>query len=160
MPTNYTKNTVYSLTTLTSVPAPTTGTGTIETVAKVINGTGTLFLTELPVGSFVLSLAAGELRKVVKVENNTTAFLDYAFSVDIPAASALKLIHENKTHIAEISAMAATGAGAFDINGVVWPEGVEYKASKANRERMSGVDFVDPIIVDGSGSTVNVSLIY
>lgn len=160
MPTNYTKNQVYQLTTLTSVPAPTTGTGTIETAGKVVIGTGTLFSTELPAGSFVLSLAAGELRKVVKVNSNTSAILDYAFSAPIAALSTLYFIPEDKTHIAEISAIAATGAGAFDINGVVWPEAVEYKASKANRERMSGVDFVDPIIVDGTGSTVKVSLIY
>lgn len=160
MPTNYTKNQVYSITTLTSVPAESTGTGTIETVGKVINGAGTAFLTELPVGSYVLSLSAGELRKVVKVSSNVLAFLDNAFSFDIAAASALKYIPENKTHIAEISAIADAGTGDFDINGVVWPDGIEYKASKVNRERQSNVDFIDPIILDGTGTTVKVSLIY
>ena len=65
-------------------------------------------------------------------------------------------------HPKEITVTIPAGAAAGTIDGVSWPAEVPYKASKINQGMTStGIgSFVDPIVVNGTGTTMLVTINY
>ena len=63
------------------------GTGTISSVDRVVTGVGTLFTTELGVGSVIRSSTF--LRRVASITSDTVLTLDRGFPTDLPALTAL-----------------------------------------------------------------------
>jgi hypothetical protein len=147
-----------------SIPASAAGTGTVITQGVAVVGTGTLFKTEMPAGSWLLDLANNELRKVVRCDSDTQATLDHAFTADLSSA-APDIIHEKYTNVVEISVIiplvdsGSTPYAFGQINGVEFPSGLPYELSKASRDDSSIQDFINPIIADATGTVMKVSIL-
>lgn len=146
------KNSGYeAITTLRTVPQNTTRTGTIATVGKSVIGTGTTFGTDVKVGEWICKLGATEIRRITSIANSTNAEIDQPFTVDIPAASALDVAPDS--HLVEIS-FVNSGAAAALIDGISVAVNEYGGWGKNSRERESNRDFIDPVIVDGTGTTI------
>ncbi len=138
-----------------TVPASTTGTGTITTLGKAVIGVGTKFATEMPAGSWIFNSASSpqEVRRVVTVTSDVLAYLSEAFTADI-ASIAPKIIKQEDAKCVSIavSIMAASANGVLD--GKVFPAGASVAFSKDSRDSSSQRDLVDPLIVDASGTNM------
>lgn len=69
------------------VPFTTTITGAVTSVGVDLTGTGTLFLSELEVGTIVKDVDTGIERKIVEITDDFTAKTDVAFSPVLASAS-------------------------------------------------------------------------
>jgi len=166
MATNY-KNTVfYQISNAKqTVPASANKTGTIETVGAAVKGTSTLFTTEMQVGSWLTSLAANEIRKVIKVESNTLAYLDHAFTVDIAAGVTPNVVKHSDLNIREVAiAIPLTTSGgvaqAFgEVDGQPLASGLPVSFGKNSDIKDNFKSFVDPIIANATGTVINVTIL-
>lgn len=160
---NYTNNDYDVITDKRSIPYSSAGTGTISTLGTGVVGAGTAFRSEAPAGSWFVDLSQNELRKVKTVESDTVIYLEQAFSSDIAALTTPQIIHQKLTNVFEISVIiplvdASGTANAFGkINNKTFPSGLPYELSKAGRDENSQRDFIDPIIVDATSTTMLVS---
>jgi hypothetical protein len=151
---NFKNNSTEIISTLRTVPQNVTKTGTIATVGTQVVGTGTLFGTEVKVGDWICSLSASEIRKIVTITDALTAIIDYPFTVDLAPATALVVI-PHPTNIVEISWLN-TGGASGSIDGIAVVQNEYGCWGKNSRERESNRDFIDPIIVDGTGTTIKI----
>ena len=158
MATNF-KNTFYdSISGAQTIPASANATGTISTDGAAVTGTGTLFKTEMPKGSWLTSIGADEIRQVLTVESDTLVYLSDAFTADL-AAGTPNVIHTSKLNISAISiSVPAAAAAACTVDGVTFPKGAALTFSKDGRSTSSVRDFIDPIVVDATGSTMLISI--
>lgn len=154
---NYKNSKIESTTTKRTVPSSLAGTGTFATSGTTITGSGTSFTTELKPGAWIPSLTQNELRQVASIKNDTTAYLINGFSVDIAAGTALTYISKEDAEVSEISILIPAGNAAGVVDGVAFPAGIPLTFSKADKDRTGKGDFVDPIIVDGSSTTMLIS---
>ncbi len=154
MATNY-KNTNYFLVTgKQTLPVQVNGTGTIVTDGTTVIGTGTLFTSEMQKGSWLVDLSTNEIRKVINVTNDTLAYIDYPFTVDL-AGIAAQYIPIKDLGVVTISVDVPAGsATAGEIDGVSFPAGNTITFSKDSRDHSGRRDLIDPIIVNGSGTTM------
>lgn len=160
MATNY-KNTKYFIVTgKQTVPANANGTGTIETVGKAVKGTGTAFTTEMPVGSWLVDESQDEIRKVISVTSDTLAYLDAPFTSDIAALTTPSIIEAKDTKAVSIAVAIPAGLAAGEIDGVAFAAGSSISFSKDSRDHSASRDLVDPLIVDGTGTTMQVLIQY
>lgn len=150
-----------------TAPQNEAGTGTIQTIGLGVKGTGTAFKTQLARGAYIVDLTANEFRMVVEVVSDTYAILESAFSADIPAATALNYIPAWKGNVREIAAIIPvyqqdnTTENAWgSIGGEVFPPGVGFNVSKANRDKSSSMDMIKPVIMDATGTQIRVTLTY
>lgn len=157
MATNYKNTQYYYQTTLDSVPSSIAGSGTIVTAGTLVTGTGTSFLTEMPVGSWLVSASAGEVRRVISVTSNTSALIDYGFTINLGAA-APRIITPIRADVKEISITNAGGV-ATTIDGETFPANSYVTVSKAHRHDSSYQDTVNPIVIDGATSECMVLII-
>lgn len=144
-----------SVTDKRSVPFNANGTGTIVTFGEAVVGTGTLFKTEMLVGSYIVSESQGECRRVRRVDSDTSAFLEIPFTIDLVSA-APSLIKWFKAKPVEIIFNYVSGTVVVD--GVTLTKSVTL--SKASRDRSSRKDFIEPIIVDSTSGVVEVTVQY
>lgn len=153
------KNTFYdSISGAQTIPVSANATGTVSTDSSAVIGTGTLFKTEMPVGSWLTSIAADEIRKVVSVESDVLAYLSDPFTVDLSAVTP-NVIHTSKLNIVAISiSVPAAAAAATTVDGVAFPKGAALTFSKDGRSTSGVRDFIDPIVVDATGSTMLISI--
>jgi hypothetical protein len=149
---NYSKDTVRVLTNAKSlVPFTTNGTGTIATTGKIVTGTGTLFLTEMPVGS-ILWNGAGEYRTVKQVSGNLKAVLDHPFTADIGAGATPHILKPQDNNAIEIDVIFSVLGGTITTTeDAAIPNNMPVGLSKSNRQISSSIDFVSPLIVDATG---------
>ncbi len=148
---NY-KNSIYkSITEKSTIPFNVTGTGVAITNGIGVVGTGTKFKSEMPAGSWIVDLANDELRRVVKCESDTEAYLDYSFSTDL-SSGALEIVPQKSTSICVLSIEAVDG-DCF-IDGETFPEGKIVTGSKDGRDGNSLKDFIDPFIIDPDGNSM------
>ena len=111
MATNY-KNSFYDyITGHQTVPAAGTKTGTCVTLGTGVTGSGTLFKTEMKAGSWLVDLTNNEIIKVVRVESDTLAYIDHAFTSPL-ASAAPSVIVESDTNICTISVAIPASAAA------------------------------------------------
>jgi len=147
------KNTIYYLqTTKATVPASSTQSGTIQTVGKAIEGAGTSFMTEMPVGSWLVDLTQNEIRKVIGVDSDILAYVSNAFTIDIPALTPPDVIQAKDAKCVSIAGQVPSGAAAGLLDGETFPAGTSFSFSKDSRDHSSARDLVDPIIVDAAGT--------
>jgi hypothetical protein len=147
-----------------SIPQSANGTGTIVTNKLGVTGTGTLFLTEMPAGSWIYQPTGNELRKVIEVQSNTYAILESAFTTEI-AAAAPAIIDNKKAKAKGYVFTALTAVGTMvDNTGTmvaVLPIGVPVPISKLGNDRTSRADLLSPtIIAPGGGGSILVEIIY
>jgi hypothetical protein len=154
---NY-KNTVYNLITdKRTIPYNAAGTGTIETAGNWVIGTGTLFTTEMPRGSWLVDESQNEIRYVESVESDTKAYISQPFSIDITAGATPSIIHAKDTNVVSIALSCPSGASADPtVDGVTFPKGNTVSFSKDSREKSGKRDLVDPIILDASATVTGV----
>ena len=145
------KNSIYYIaSTKQTVPLNSIQTGTIETVGKAIKGTGTLFTTEMPVGSWIVDLAQDEIRKIDTVESDTLAYMSNPFTLDLAALTALDVIPAKDAKCVTIAVSIPAGGAAGEIDGEIFPAGSGASFSKDSRDHSAARDLVDPIIIDGA----------
>jgi hypothetical protein len=135
-----------------SVPFNSEGTGTISTFGVAVVGTGTLFTTEMPVGSYLVDLDSDEVRKVVRVDSNTKAFLEKPFSADI-TSDAPEIVAAWQCKAKEISLETEDEC---EINGATFTGIVTIAKPDIGSQRPN---IVAPIIVDATGGHMNVLIV-
>jgi hypothetical protein len=132
-----------------SVPFNAAGTGTIVTKDKVITGTGTLFVAELPVGSYIVSEAQDKCIKVIRVDSDTEAVLEYAFTSDLTSAAPSII----KAHQMKAKSITLVTAAANFVNGGAYTGTMEI--TRGGNEGSQRSDLLEPIILDSTtGATV------
>lgn len=137
-----------------SIPFNSAGTGTIATHGIAIVGTGTLFKTEMPAGSYLVDLTAWELFKVYRVDSDTLAFLEIAFTADIAPGTSPEIIKAFQCKVKEIS---LSTAGSILLNNKAFTG--SDTIGKTGNSKSSRNDLIDPIIVDATGTTLQVQII-
>jgi len=137
-----------------TVPATATKTGTLKTTGTDVIGTGTKFVSEYRIGDYLPKLSTNELQKIVAIANDTNMYLEAAFAVDLPALTAATVVPASRIKILEY---AVTGAGAGAIDGQTVKAGSKGKWEKP-RQGTSQIDFLDPVIIDGSGTTIELTI--
>jgi len=148
----------YSITnTKESVPTSTAGTGTIDTFGLAIVGTGTAFLTEMIAGSWLVDLAQDECRRVVRVDSDTKAFLEKPFTADLTADTP-SIIGKFKASPKEISLKIKPADADGELDGEVF-SGV-LTLSKSNADHSGRFDLIDPVVVDATGTSIYISVLY
>lgn len=156
---NY-KNTIYYLvTTKQTVPANANGSGTVVTTGIAVQGTGTLFKTEMPVGSWLVDMTQYEIRRVIRVDSDTLAYLDVAFSSNVSSV-APAIIPADKAKPVTISVSIPSGLGNGEVDHVVLTAGTGLTFSKDSRDHSAARDIVDPIIVNGTGTSMQILIQY
>lgn len=138
-----------------SLPFNSSGTGTIQTVGIAIIGTGTLFTTEMPVGSYIVDLPNWEVRKVYRVDSDTSAFMEVALTANIAPLTVPQIIKAHQTGVKEISILTNTPIliDNFAFTGLLtWS-----KSSDSKSQRSS---LIAPVIVDATGAVAQISIIY
>ncbi len=154
------KNSLYYLVTgKQTVPANANGTGTIVTVGTAVEGTGTLFTTEMPVGSWLVDMTQYEIRKVIRVDSDTRAYVSNAFTSDISTV-APAIIPAAKAHPTAIAVSVPAGLTAGKIDNVAFAPGSAISFSKDSRDHSAARDIIDPIIVDGTSTTMQILILY
>jgi len=141
------------------IPYNSTKTGTIQTVGKEVVGTGTLFLTQCKVGDWLVDLTQNEIHKIISVSDNFSMHIQEAFAVDLPALTAVVTV-PRFPQAKEISVLIPFGSPNGLIDGKTLYAGVPYDTSKLSRSKSTGYDFVDPIIIDASGTTAGIIINY
>lgn len=153
----YTKNSNYFLITdKRTVPFNQAGTGTLQTVGTTVKGTGTLFMTEMPTGSWVVDLAQDQIRRVIRVDSDTRAYLSQAFTSNLAALTTVNVIPRNNDRAVSISIQIPSSAADGEVDGQVLPAGTSITFSKDSRSHSGGRDLVDPIVVDATGTQMEV----
>ncbi len=132
------------------------------TATAAVNGipTYTLFMQQCQVGDFIYNATLSEVHKITYISDNLSMQIQEAFGSDLTAQSLL--IVPFIPHPKEISVLIPNGNPAGTIDGVAWPAGVSWTDSKINNGMTStGIgQFVDPIIVDATGTTMLVEINY
>ena len=148
-----------SITDKRTIPYDSAKTGTIETVGKEVIGAGTLFTTQCKVGDFLVDLTQDEVHKIVSIDTATIMQIQEAFTVDIPAVTAIR-ISPSVPRPKEISVLIPTGNAVGEIEGKSWDAGISWSASKMNKDRNGISDSIDPIVVDATGTTMLITINY
>ncbi len=155
MATEYTNDQPYLQTTKDTVPASTAGTGTITTAS----GTGTFIkmttgtTAQFTIGAYIYIAAQSEIRRITDITETNQFTIDKAFTTPL-AASAYAYIPAT-SRVKELG-ISITGAAAL-INGASFPVGFTYNPSKANNMKSNRFGFVEPVVLDATGSTCLVS---
>ncbi len=150
-----------------TAPLNEVGTGTIATIKLGIIGSGTLFKSELKVGSYIIDFTNNQMKRVVEVTSDTTAILESAFGTDLAPSSQMDYIPAWKTNVREIAAIVPvykqdnTTANIWGkMDNIDTPPGIGVNFSKAQRDRSSGSDVVVPVIMDATGTQIFVTLTF
>lgn len=152
---NPSKNSIYyPVTSHTVVPAPTTMTGTIKTKGTNVTGVGTLFLSEVKPGDWIVHIAQDEVRKIVTRRDDLFLAIDSPFSSDMTLSTAFQVV---RSRVKQMS-LANSGAGDATIDGNPFMSGETVSFSKSGKNP-NGSDFIDPVIVDATGTTVKVEIL-
>ena len=157
---NFKNSNYYRITAKQTLPASANGTGTISTLGQSVIGVGTAFKSEMPVGSWLTSLTANEIRKVVSVSSDTEALLSDAFTVDIAALTAPNIIHGRDCNVKAISVAIKAGLADGEIDGLALANGTGHTWSKDGNSMKANGDYVDPIIVNGTGTVIQSSTLF
>lgn len=146
------------ITTKRSIPLNSAKTGTIATYGLSVVGTNTLFLTEMIAGSYIVDLTQWEVRRVERVDSDTSAVLSQAFTANISAGTTPSVIRKQIASPREISiAIDSTSANGV-LNNLAFSGSLTI--SKSSSDRTSQWDNIMPIIVDGTGTTIKASILY
>jgi hypothetical protein len=156
---NYKNTDYFAVTGKQSIPENVSKTGTIETIGKAVIGTSTLFKTEIQAGSWIVDESQDELRKVVHVESDTLAYLDNAFTSDIAALTTPSVIPRTSLNIKSISVSISPLLADEEVEGVAFNAGAAMSWAKNGMDNRGIYGFIDPIIVDGTGTVINVAIL-
>lgn len=157
---NFKNDNFYQITnTKQSVPVSGTITGTIKTVGTAVVGVGTFFISkaELRRGFWIVDLTNNEVRKIDTVLSNTMAYLEEAFTNDFSPGTTAQVIPKKSLNIKMISVGINPLYGNGAIDGATFISGDTVTFGKDGNSRRGVFDFVDPIIIDATGTVVDVT---
>ena len=140
------------ITTLTTVPAPVALTGNISSDGTTVTGAGTNFRDELEEGEWIYDAAQAEMRQIKDISPSLEVIvLTEAFSVDLVG---IALVGVPRSEFEELS-IENTGAAAGKINNKNIKSGgiAEWKTNNVSRGQQG---FIDPKVVDGTGTELQV----
>lgn len=144
----------YALTIHDTVPASALKTGTIRTIGINVIGTGTLFLSEVKPFDWIVDITNDEIRKVVTRRDDTYLAIDSPFTSDIAAGHDVRVVRSRAKEISVSNEGAANG----EVDNQVFLRGASLTFSKSSKTP-NGSDFIDPILVDATGTTIMVSIL-
>lgn len=149
MAVNYKNDSVVRLTTHDTFPLHVVKTGTITStsVNGRIIGVGTKFTSELEVGGWICDIANDEIRKITSILNDLNLTVDHPFTTPLSGA---QLDYVEPSVYVEISVFFNTVAGKID--GVPVAPNVGVGITKSSRDWSTGRDFVDPVVIDATGT--------
>jgi hypothetical protein len=136
------------------VPASTTKTGTITTDGVYVNGTGTLFRSELKPGDWIVDVSQTECRKVLTIGTDLNLSIDSAFTNPI-VAGALNVVRSR----ARMISVSNDGGADADVDGVVMKDGAAVTFTTTSKNTYDTNYFIDPLIVDATGTVVKVGIL-
>jgi hypothetical protein len=140
-----------------TIPASTTGTGTIAVTGTGVFGTGTDFKSEVQAGGWLVDFAQNEIRKIIKVNSDTSATLQESFTLDIAPSTALIFVAREDLNVRELSFYADTVDALLD--GSTLQAGVAVDLGKTGNSKEHKTSFIDPVIIDATGTTVYVLIL-
>ncbi len=137
-----------NVTTAGVIPSATMKTGTISSYRTTINGTDTLFLTEVNTSDFIYS--QNQVREVTSIISDTELEINAAFSGDLPDATDFFLVDGTVNERQSISNIGATtayiGTRDYDAQPLVIGGYIKYNSTA-----------LGPITYDPNGGTLIVS---
>lgn len=145
----------YNLAAKDTVPASVAKTGTIDIAAgsKNVVGTSTAFKSELKPGDWIVDLAQDECRKVMDIRDDEFLTIDSAFT---GAVVGIALV-VTRSRAKQVSVANVGGAnGTSDGANIVPAQTLNYGKADKNPD---GKDFIDPIIVDPTGTTIQIEIL-
>ncbi len=156
---NPTTNSQYlaKITTNTTLPLPVSISGTFVTSGTTVTGTGTKFTSECVVGDWIFNAATYEVRRIDFIVSDTLLAIESAFTSDIGSGIDIKV--PLIPRVKQIS-VANEGGASGKINGVAFLAGATANWGKEARTKTGAYDYVDPICIDGTGTSIQASLLY
>lgn len=148
----------YTQATKDTVPASAAVTGTIETVGRKVIGTNTLFTTEYQVNDWLYVAAQSAVRKVVSINSNTEMTLDVAFGSDVAAGGTPKRVPYQTCRFMKIH-NSGGGTATIDGQNLITTTIAEFSKVGAFGSSTALKDFIDPIVLDGTSSTCQVTIV-
>lgn len=142
------------ITSLVVIPAEESLSGTITSDGRIVTGSGTSLLADVNEGDWIYDSNQKEVRQVVAVSSRIEVLhLEKPFTLDIGGAIALEVVRDSE--IEELSLLIDAGLADGTINNVPFPAGipVTFKKEAPTRGRKG---FIDPKVIDGTGTTVRV----
>jgi hypothetical protein len=148
---------IITLTSQDSIPQASSGTGTLTSAGngQQIVGSGTAFLTELNIGDWIYIKAQNEFQKVEVITSDTELYLTEAFTVAL-SGSAFHITASSR--YTEISFLV-TGAANVTADGITFTPGTAQTYSKASATGSFAREFVDPIDINATGSSVLITVL-
>lgn len=148
----------YTLTTLDTVPASVSKSGTVDIAAgsRWVVGTATSFKSDKSIVEGDWIFVGGELSRIERIVSDTSMYLEDPIVGPIVAQP---LVTVKASRAREISLANIGGAGAL-INGNAFAAGVVKTYGETEWYGGAQRDFPDPMIVDASGTTVEVLIVY
>ena len=136
-----------------SIPFSSQGTGTASTRGIAITGLGTLFMTEMRAGSYLVNLDTNEANKVYRVDSDTVAFLEKPFLADITAATP-KIIKAEQVKMKKVKLVTAS---ANFIDGKAYTG--TFEIDKLGDNRSGRPNLIEPIILDSTAGATIVEIV-
>lgn len=141
------------ITSKVTIPASVAISGTLTSVGTVVTGIGTDFQNDVKLGDWIYDAAQNEIRQIKSISERTEVFhLTRAFSVDLAAIAAVRV---PESDLQELS-LSNDGAAAGAIDGNTFPSGKIATFDKKNTVNMGANRFIDPKVVDGTGTSIAV----
>jgi hypothetical protein len=127
-------------------------TGTLTSRGKTIDGTGTLFLSELSAGDYLLNPTTDQLQIIERIESNILLTVKTAFTTPLSGDTCQRIKNNSIKSIQVVFTGATLGTirGASQATGGSWAPLVRWKI-----ERGSGID--PQLITPGGSSTACVT---
>ena len=142
-----------------SIPRSTALTGTITSLGNAISGSGTDFQAELEIGTFIVSLAQNEVRRIIEIDPNTQyAEIDSPFTVDITVAIALIAVPLADVALRELS-LLNQGAVDGEVEGSTFTvnQAITWNANDSDARGQHG--FIEPKVADATGTVIGFSIL-
>lgn len=118
----------------------------------------TIFTKQVKVGDWIVDLSQDEVQRVEEIIDDTHMYLRDAFTSDL-SGSDLE-VSPCSPRPREISVLIPNGLADGEIDGVAWTAGVGFSAAKMNKDKMGVNDYINPIVVDATGTTMKVQINY
>lgn len=128
-----------------------TGTIAIASGSTQVNGTSTLFLTEMKIGGYLFNATDNEVRRIENIVSATSLSIDKPFTSVISGAAP---VYVPESECVEVSVFIPTGLTAGEIDGVSFPAGVGITWGKTGRTTSARRDHIDPVVLDATGTTI------
>ena len=139
------------ITPLTPFPLPETKTGVIDSSLTVVKGIGTDFTEDdIRKGDFLWNQTLGELRKIVgKSYSSEILNIDAPFSAPLVGQPLVIVKAGQYKHITFLNNGAAVGT--LDGEDIVVFQTISFGR---NESGTAGDEYIDPVVVDGTGTSI------